>query len=238
MSVEEPSGDEKVRVLARWNNPARSSAIIERIKGSGRVLLWTTTADRAGNDWPIEPSFVLAVREAVRGDGPADAAGQHRSPPASAWTRVVQSSQQLSKVTLTHPAAASPSRSLPSRRNRTPTKEAPPVKIAVPDTRRRGCTASRGTKAAPARRPISLPRTPTGAKANWSGSRRPSSTLSCGRSRSRSSGRGTTRGTCFLHGPRDLARPGDRATGPAGLRVAAGHLGGPLAITSFDLIYT
>ena len=67
MTVEEPAEAGQVRVLARWNNPARSPAVIERIKGDGRVLLWTTTADRAGNDWPIEPSFVLAVREAVRG---------------------------------------------------------------------------------------------------------------------------------------------------------------------------
>ena len=41
--------------------------MVERVVGEGRVLLWTTTADRAGNDWPIEPSFVMAVREAVRG---------------------------------------------------------------------------------------------------------------------------------------------------------------------------
>lgn len=58
---------EPARVLARWNDPNRSPAVAERILGAGRVLLWTTTADRAENDWPIEPSFVLAVREAVRG---------------------------------------------------------------------------------------------------------------------------------------------------------------------------
>src|SRR5208283_2231924 len=60
---------QSVRVLARWNDPSRSPAVIERVLGEGRVLLWTTTADRAGNDWPIEPSFVMAIREAVRGTG-------------------------------------------------------------------------------------------------------------------------------------------------------------------------
>ena len=65
-------------MLARWNNPARSPAIAERMLGEGRVLLWTTTADRAGNDWPIEPSFVLAVREAVRGSARPDPVRQHR----------------------------------------------------------------------------------------------------------------------------------------------------------------
>ncbi len=70
-------------MLARWNNPSRSPAVAERVVGEGRVLLWTTTADRAGNDWPIEPSFVLAVREAVRGDGAAHAASTTPSRPAS-----------------------------------------------------------------------------------------------------------------------------------------------------------
>lgn len=58
---------EPARVLARWNDPNRSPAVAERIVGEGRVLLWTTSADRAENDWPVEPSFVLAVREAVGG---------------------------------------------------------------------------------------------------------------------------------------------------------------------------
>src|SRR5262249_54108858 len=62
MSVEEPPANSNtVRVLARWNDAARSPAVIERIVGEGRVLLWTTTADRAGNDWPTEPSFVMAI---------------------------------------------------------------------------------------------------------------------------------------------------------------------------------
>ena len=77
MTVEEPGDPDQVRVLARWNNPSRSPAVIERIVGEGRVLLWTTTADRAGNDWPIEPSFVLAVREAVRGHGAPDLIQQY-----------------------------------------------------------------------------------------------------------------------------------------------------------------
>ncbi len=66
MGVSEEASRAK-RVLARWNDPGRSPAVIERIVGDGRVLLWTSTADRAGNDWPIEPSFVLAIREAIRG---------------------------------------------------------------------------------------------------------------------------------------------------------------------------
>jgi hypothetical protein len=55
-----------VRVLARWNNAAGGAAIIERVFGSGRVLLWTTAADRSWSDWPTEASYVLATREAAR----------------------------------------------------------------------------------------------------------------------------------------------------------------------------
>jgi hypothetical protein len=62
-----------VRVLARWNDPAASPAAIEKVVGRGRVLLWTVTADKAWSDWPKDPSYVLAMREAakalVRGDG-------------------------------------------------------------------------------------------------------------------------------------------------------------------------
>jgi hypothetical protein len=65
--MERPDPTGLTRVLARWNDPSRSAAIIERRVGQGTVLLWTTTADRAGTDWPVEPSFVLAVRDAVRG---------------------------------------------------------------------------------------------------------------------------------------------------------------------------
>ena len=100
-------------MLARWNNPSRSPAVIERTVGEGRVLLWTTTADRAGNDWPIEPSFVLAVREAVRGTARPTAVRQHhhgrRADAAASFTRTSRSRTPGS----IHPAAASPE-SLPA----------------------------------------------------------------------------------------------------------------------------
>ena len=107
MSINEPTDSDQVRVLARWNNPTRSTAIAERILGDGRVLLWTTTADRAGNDWPIEPSFVLAVREAVRGAARPTrlvntvTAGER-------MRRVIQSSHQISNIRLSPPSGAEP----------------------------------------------------------------------------------------------------------------------------------
>ena len=55
--------DPSTRVLARWAGPAGAPALVDRAAGAGRVVLWATTADRAWSDWPIDPSWVLAVRE-------------------------------------------------------------------------------------------------------------------------------------------------------------------------------
>lgn len=65
--VELVEGAEGVRVLANWNDPDRSPAIIEKTLGQGRTLLFTTTADRQWSQWPADQtgSFVLAVREAT-----------------------------------------------------------------------------------------------------------------------------------------------------------------------------
>ncbi|MEX0679449.1 MAG: BatA domain-containing protein [Pirellulales bacterium] len=62
-----------VRVLARWNNQAAAPAVVEKIVGAGRVLIWTTAADRGWSDWPTEASYVLAVRETARAIARTDA---------------------------------------------------------------------------------------------------------------------------------------------------------------------
>jgi hypothetical protein len=62
-----------LRVLARWNNPAAAPAIVHKVFGGGNVLLWTTAADRSWSDWPTEPSYVLAVREAALAIAKSDA---------------------------------------------------------------------------------------------------------------------------------------------------------------------
>ncbi len=131
-------GEGEVRVLARWNDPGRSPAVVERIVGDGRVLLWTTTADRDGNDWPVEPSFVLAVREAVRGTArPTSLANNVTA--GEPLRRVVHSSQQVANVQLTPPGgrrAALPGGG--SRSMRRPSTGEPAVAIDVADTRRAG----------------------------------------------------------------------------------------------------
>lgn len=66
LSVRLPEhGEADVRVLARWNDPQDSPAVIEKSLGRGRVLLWTSTADKAWTDWPIGPTYLLAMREAA-----------------------------------------------------------------------------------------------------------------------------------------------------------------------------
>lgn len=127
-----------VRVLARWNDVGRSPAVVERVVGDGRVLLWTTTADRAGNDWPVEPSFVLAVREAVRGTARPTSLSNTVSA-GERLNRVVRSSQQVSNVRVTPPGTGEP-RALTAVpvEERVKDDHGPAVAIDIPDTRRAG----------------------------------------------------------------------------------------------------
>lgn len=137
MAVDEPADQDQARVLARWNDPARSPAIIERVAGEGRVLLWTTTADRAGNDWPVEPSFVLALREAVRGSArPTSMA--HTVTAGEPVRRVVRSNQAVSNVRLNPPGGGEPSSLSAVPIAEDPGELAPAVAIQVPDTRQTG----------------------------------------------------------------------------------------------------
>ena len=140
MAVDELADAEsgKVRVLARWNDSAQSPAVIERVVGDGRVLLWTTTADRSGNDWPIEPSFVLAIREAVRGTA-------RPTPLANTVTagdrprRVLRSSQQVANVKLALPGSGEPVAIAAVPLDLKAVDDlGPALAIDLPDTRRAG----------------------------------------------------------------------------------------------------
>src|SRR5262249_11986949 len=55
-----------VRIAARWNDTAASPAAIEKAVGNGRVLVWTVSADKTWSDWPSDPTYVLAMREAAK----------------------------------------------------------------------------------------------------------------------------------------------------------------------------
>ncbi len=139
MGVEEPAGASgEARVLARWNDPGRSPAILERVVGQGRVLFWTTSADRAGNDWPVEPSFVLAIREAIRGSArptPTD----HTVTAGDRPRRLVRSDQQVVNARVSPPGGSEPialaAAPLDLRSSGDPT---PAAAIDLADTRRAG----------------------------------------------------------------------------------------------------
>ena len=139
MGVEEPPAtSDTVRVLARWNDPGRSPALIQRVVGEGRVLLWTTSADRAGNDWPTEPSFVLAVREAVRGTS-RPTSWAHTVTAGDRPRRVVHSSHQLGNVRLAPPGGGEPKAlAAASVDDRASGDPAPAWAIDLADTRRAG----------------------------------------------------------------------------------------------------
>jgi len=63
--------------LARWNNAGTAPAALMKKFGAGTVMLWTIAADRQWSDWPTEPSYVLAMREAAAGIA-RSAAGLHQ----------------------------------------------------------------------------------------------------------------------------------------------------------------
>ncbi len=137
MTVDDRGDANQVRVLARWNNPARAPAVAERILGDGRVLLWTTTADRAGNDWPIEPSFVLAVREAVRGTArPTRFASTVTA--GEPMRKVVYTSHQISNARLTPPGGGEPQSLRAEPLGEQQGDRGPAIEMIVPDTRRAG----------------------------------------------------------------------------------------------------
>lgn len=51
------------RVLAAWDDG--SPALVERGVGQGRVLLYTSTADRDWSDWSIQTSFLPTIQQAA-----------------------------------------------------------------------------------------------------------------------------------------------------------------------------
>ncbi len=140
MAIDETTASPgSTRVLARWNDPGHSAAIIERIVGDGRVLLWTTSADRAGNDWPVEPSFVLAVREAVRGSA-RPTSFDHTVTAGERPKRIVHSSQQIGNVRVTPPTGGGEPRSLTAVafEDKTSGDPSPASAIELNDTRQSG----------------------------------------------------------------------------------------------------
>ena len=102
-----PAESKGVRMLARWNDPAGSPAAVEKAIGRGRVLLWTVTADKGWSDWPSDPTYVLAMREAakvlVRDD-----AREHTLTAGEPLRRSVAATHDISQAEVEKPGADRP----------------------------------------------------------------------------------------------------------------------------------
>ena len=65
LTIDENGKDRNSRIIARWNDAEAHPAAIEKRFGRGRILLWTISADRQWSDWPIDATYVLAMRSAA-----------------------------------------------------------------------------------------------------------------------------------------------------------------------------
>ena len=140
MAVDENNDREGVHVLARWNDPARSPARSSNASSeTAGSCCGRTTADRTGNDWPVEPaSFVLALR---RGGGGTARPGLRFDATINAgerMRRVVRSSQQIADAKLIPPGGGEPKALRVVPLGETPDAQGPAYAIDVPDTRQPG----------------------------------------------------------------------------------------------------
>lgn len=127
-----------VRVLARWNDAQSSPAVIERIVGRGRVLLWTTTANKAWGDWPTQPSYVLAMRES--GKAIVRSEGSHDLTAGEPIRRALAADVQVHNPVIETPDATAPEPLTIDSRSVAPESKghAPTPALTYADTRRPG----------------------------------------------------------------------------------------------------
>jgi hypothetical protein len=99
--------DATVRVLARWNDASSSPALMEKRVGRGRVLFWTTTADKSWSDWPTDPSYVLAMRETAKAIA-RTSAGIHELTAGEALRRPVSGERRVQSPAIELPGGDQP----------------------------------------------------------------------------------------------------------------------------------
>jgi hypothetical protein len=132
-----PADAENVRVLARWNNPTGAPAALQKIVGQGQVIFWTTTADKAWTDWPTEPSYVLAMREAARAIARSEG-GNRVLTAGEALRRTVPPLHAVSDASVETPGAKEPRALHLESPPKTPTNQSPTTTMVLDDTRRAG----------------------------------------------------------------------------------------------------
>ncbi len=132
-----PTGEvDNIRVLARWNNQAAAPAIIEKVFGDGRVLLWTTAADRSWSDWPTDASYVLAAREAARAVA-RSLASRHQYTAGQSLSVELPASHDITLPTIEVPEATEP-KGLALADDDSPTAQNQAKVLSYADTARAG----------------------------------------------------------------------------------------------------
>jgi hypothetical protein len=116
-----------VRVLARWNDASSSPAVVEKVVGRGRVLLWTTTANKSWTEWPTQPSYVLAMRECAKNI--VRPAGAHDLTAGEVIRRSIAEDAQVRSPTIEIPGATEP-KSMTIEAHRTATSQEKPAAAA------------------------------------------------------------------------------------------------------------
>jgi hypothetical protein len=62
----DPARTDRPNIVARFDDPDQSPAIVERKFGEGRVMLLTTTADKEWNLWADHPTYLPILTELLR----------------------------------------------------------------------------------------------------------------------------------------------------------------------------
>ncbi|MBN1441964.1 MAG: BatA domain-containing protein [Planctomycetes bacterium] len=63
----------RARVIAQFDDADGSPAIVEREAGSGRVILFASSADAEWNDWPVSPTYLPVLQQIMETTGRAEA---------------------------------------------------------------------------------------------------------------------------------------------------------------------
>ena len=223
-----PAESKGVRVLARWNDPAGSPAAVEKAVGRGRVLLWTVTADKGWSDWPSDPTYVLAMREAAKALV-RDDAREHTLTAGEPLRRPVAATHDISEAEIEKPGAERPQ---PLAIEVSAPQQTPPTKTLVDaDTRLAGLYRLRwqDAQAGPATDLMAVNPDVRESALSANRQRRAEQEIGgddsgnhCGRRIGDVAGLGRR--------TRNLAQPGDRPDGLVGDGSLLRHLGGKAAI--------
>jgi hypothetical protein len=125
--------DASTRVIARWEDPESTPALVEKPFGDGRVVLLDTTASRAWTDWPREISFPVTIQELVRYLAPESTRGANFAVGAP-QTRAINPGIFEPRARLTVPGEKTPHELLAARDPHSPEGASDALVFTFPET--------------------------------------------------------------------------------------------------------